>query len=171
MTNWHSKQRALRAITLAGLGLGLCLSAGLSGCAPTVSHQGYLAIDADPATDIKVGDSVDAVREKLGSPSQTATFEPNIWYYVDQTSQKMTYKPTKIIQRKVTVIAFDKAVQNVTEIRTLTLADSRALTPIPNASPTRGRSLSALEQILGTVGRQTLTNDQDTNPGNQRRRD
>jgi hypothetical protein len=56
-------------------------------------------------------------------------------------------------------------------VKTLSLADGRVLTPNPNKTPTRGRSLTALEQILGTVGHQRLDNSQDTNPGNNRRRD
>jgi outer membrane protein assembly factor BamE (lipoprotein component of BamABCDE complex) len=161
--------RITKALTVAGLVLGL--AASLSACAPTMSHQGYLAIDADPSKDIKVGDGIDVVREKLGSPSQTATYEPNVWYYIDQLTSKMTYKQSKVIARKVTVITFDKGMQNVSEVKTLTLADSRSITPNPNETPTRGRSLSALEQILGTVGRQSITRDQDQNPGNNRRRD
>jgi outer membrane protein assembly factor BamE (lipoprotein component of BamABCDE complex) len=164
------KMSASRAGLSMGLGVVLLLTS-LSGCAPTITKQGYLAIEADPAKDIKVGEPLAVVEEKLGSPSQISTFEPNIWYYIDQTTMKMTYHNNKVIQRNVTVIEFNKNDQTVASVKTLTLADSRDIIPNLNATPTRGRSMTALEQILGTVGRQTLPNDNDKNPGSQRRRE
>jgi outer membrane protein assembly factor BamE (lipoprotein component of BamABCDE complex) len=151
----------------------LCAAAfallGLSACAPTMTHHGYLAIDAKP-TDIKVGDSQATVLDKLGAPSQTSIYDPQEWYYVDQVSMKMTYKEPHVTARSVTVIDFDKATQTVSDVRSLSLADGRLLTPDPHKTPTRGRQLTALEQVLGTVGHQQLTNDQDTNPGNNNHR-
>lgn len=144
----------------------------LSACAPSVARQGYLAIEANPATDIKVGeDTQTSVRTKFGSPSQVATFDPGVWYYVTQTTQKMTYKPAVVTSRTVTVVEFDKDTQAVKTVKTLNLADGREIAINPNKTPTRGRELTAIEQILGNVGRQTITNDEDTNPGGQRRRE
>ena len=139
-------------------------------CAPTMTHHGYLAIDAKP-TDIKVGDSQATVLDKLGAPSQTSVYKPSEWYYIDQVSMKMTYKQPRVTARSVTVVDFDPSTQTVATVKTLSLADGRVLTPNPNKTPTRGRSLTALEQVLGTVGHQRLDNSQDTNPGNNRRRD
>lgn len=158
----------LKALSLAlSLGLGMVLT----GCAPIASHQGYLAIDADPAKDVAIGETVTSVRDKLGTPTLTASFDPNIWYYVDQTSERMTYKAAKTTSRKVVIITFDKGTQKVSSVKTLGIAEGRDITPNPNATPTRGRAMTALEQILGTVGRQALPNDQENNPGNQRRRE
>jgi outer membrane protein assembly factor BamE (lipoprotein component of BamABCDE complex) len=140
-------------------------------CAPTMTHHGYLAHEAKPSVDIKVGDSQATVLDKLGAPSQTSTYKPSEWYYIDQVSMKMTYKQPRVTARSVTVVDFDPATQTVATVKTLSLADGRVLTPNPNKTPTRGRSLTALEQILGTVGHQRLDNSQDTNPGNNRRRD
>jgi len=144
----------------------------LSACAPSVARQGYLAIEANPATDIKVGeDTQTSVRTKFGSPSQVASFDTSVWYYITQTTQKMTYKPAVITSRTVTVVEFDKDSQAVKTVKTLNLADGRDIAINPNKTPTRGRELTAIEQILGNVGRQTITNDEDTNPGGQRRRE
>lgn len=148
---------------------GLMLMA--SACAPTMTHHGYLAFDAKPSTDIKVGDTQETVLDKLGAPSQKSLYDPNEWYYIDQTSMKMTYKQPRVTARSVTVIDFDPNSTNVAQVQTLSLADGRDLTPNPNKTPTRGRSLSALEQVLGTVGHQRIDNDQDHNPGNNRPRE
>ena len=153
-------------LALYGL-LSIVSVAGLSACAPTISHHGYMAVDAAPSKDIKAGDDIAVVQDKLGSPSQTSTFQPNIWYYIDQTNQKMTYKPNVVIQRQVTVIVFDKDMKKVASVKTLALADGIDISPNPNETPTRGRSLTALEQILGTVGRQRIAREEDQNPGSQ----
>lgn len=148
------------------------LALSLSACAPTLSRQGYLAIEADPAKEIKVGeDTQTSVRTKFGSPSQVATFDSSVWYYVNQTTQKMTYKSAKVVARNVTVVEFDKTTQAVASVKTLSLADGREIALNPNTTPTRGRELTALEQILGNVGRQTIMNNEDDNPGGQRRRE
>ena len=165
-----SRLPSLTVKTLAILGVaGAALS--LSACAPTLTHHGYLAFDAKPSTDIKVGDTQETVLDKLGAPSQTSVYDPSEWYYVDQVSMKMTYKQSHVTARSVTIVDFDKSNQTVAAVRTLSLADGRELTPNPNKTPTRGRSLTALEQMLGTVGHQRISNDKDSDPGNQHRRD
>jgi len=167
MTPRLPKTPAKTLAILAALGLALTASA----CAPTLTHHGYLAYDAKPSTDIAVGDSKEIVLDKLGAPSQTSAYDPTEWYYIDQVSMKMTYKMPKVTARGVTIVNFDKSTETVTAVRTLALADGRVLTPNPNKTPTRGRSLTALEQVLGTVGRQRIDDSRDTNPGNQRRRE
>jgi outer membrane protein assembly factor BamE (lipoprotein component of BamABCDE complex) len=153
-------------------GAAVCaLALMATACAPTLAHHGYLAYDAKPATDIKVGDTKATVLDKLGQPSQTSAYDPTEWYYIDQVSMKMTYKVPTVTERSITVIDFDKGTDTVAAIKTLSLADGRTLTPNPNKTPTRGRQLSAIEQLLGTVGHQSLSNAQDSNPGNQHRRD
>ena len=156
------------SISLTALAALAALS--LSACAPTMTHHGYLAIDARPSTDIKVGESQATILDKFGAPSQTSIYDPQEWYYIDQVSMKMTYKQPHVTARSVTIVDFDKATQTVSDVRTLSLADGRDLTPDPHKTPTRGRQLTALEQVLGTVGHQQLTSDQDSNPGNNNHR-
>lgn len=150
------------AATVSFMGLGLI------SCAPTITNHGYLPIDAVPSKDIKIGDSRVVVLDKLGTPSQTSNFDPLEWYYIDQNIVKMTYKPAKVSSRNITLVRFDQATQNVVEVTNLTYKDGRIITPDPAKTPTRGRSLTALEQILGTVGAQRLPNEND-NPSQRRR--
>lgn len=152
------------------LGLALVLGVSATACAPTMSRQGYLAIEADPAKDIKVGeDTQTSVRTRFGSPSQVATYAPNIWYYISQTSMRMTYKPSSVTTRSVTIVEFDPDTQTVKDVRNLSLEDGKRFALNPNETPTRGRELTALEQILGNVGRQTIVNEEDQLGGQRRR--
>jgi outer membrane protein assembly factor BamE (lipoprotein component of BamABCDE complex) len=137
------------AVSLATLAV---LGASLSSCAPTISSNGFQAVDVKP-TDIKAGvDSRSSVLSKLGSPSAAAAFDPNVWYYISQTTEKYTYYKPRLLKRDVVVITFDKD-DKVTGVKTLQLKDGYEIAYASNETPTRGREVNWLEQILGTIGR------------------
>jgi outer membrane protein assembly factor BamE (lipoprotein component of BamABCDE complex) len=149
----------------------LILSAALVGvtaCAPVVARQGFQVQDVAPK-DVKVGeDTKSTVLAKLGSPSATSTFEPNVWYYVSQTNETYTYHRPQVSNREVTVVTFDKASEQVTKVDVLALKDGRRLAYNKRETPTRGRELTVIEQLLGNVGRGMNlpnTQDQDRVPG------
>ncbi len=151
--------------------LGAALLAGsavVSGCTPVTSMNGFIAVDTQPS-DIKVGaDTRASVTSKLGSPSTVSAFDKNTWYYITQTSDKMAYLYPQLKSRKVVSISFDKD-QKVTEVKALTLKDGYELAYERRETPTRGRELSWIEQVLGTIGRgSTGVLPQDMDPGNPR---
>jgi outer membrane protein assembly factor BamE (lipoprotein component of BamABCDE complex) len=135
---------ALAAASLAG---------AVAACAPITTMNGFQAVDVKPQ-DIKVAaDTRSTVLTKLGSPSAVATFDPNIWYYVTQTSDKVAYLKPQIKSRTVIAISFNKEDEKVTEVRSLGLGDGYQVAYVTRETPTRGRELSVLEQLLGTIGR------------------
>ena len=140
-------------------------------CAPIVGKNGFQAIDAKP-TDIVAGtDTKETVLTRLGTPSTTSTFESdNVWYYISQTTEKYTFNPAQVTQRSVTEITFNDADQ-VAEVRTLGLDDGQRITMNGRETPTRGRQLTILEQLLGNVGRGQLPRTEEDVPGQQRRGD
>ena len=139
----------------------------LAGCAPITSYSGFQAIDADPAKDVAVGtDTKSTVRGKLGSPSATSTFDPNIWFYMNQVKERVAFRRPQVVSRHVTAIAFDKDSEQVTSVNNYTLKDGRVIAYNGRETPTRGRELTILEQVLGTVGRGgMLPNDDESTPG------
>lgn len=139
-----------------------------SACAPVIGQNGFQAIDAKP-TDIVAGtDTRQTVLAKLGTPSTTSTFESdNIWYYMSQITEKYTYNPAQITQRSVTEITFNDDGQ-VSEVRTLGLEDGRRLAMERRETPTRGRQLTIIEQLLGNVGRGQLPRTEEDVPGQRR---
>jgi outer membrane protein assembly factor BamE (lipoprotein component of BamABCDE complex) len=142
-----------------------------SACAPIVGQNGFQAIDAKP-TDIVAGtDTKETVLTRLGTPSTTSTFEgDNIWYYISQVTEKYTYNRAQVTQRSVTEISFNDAGQ-VAGVRTLGLDDGQQLAMNSRETPTRGRQLTILEQLLGNVGRGQLPRTDEDVPGQQRRGD
>jgi len=138
------------------------------GCAPTNMFQGFQAIEAKPQ-DVKVGeDTKSTVMGRLGSPSTVSTFDPNVWFYISQVTQVESFYRPKVIRRDVVAVTFNKEDEKVTNVSTLSLKDGRVIAYNGRETPTRGRELSILEQLLGNLGQGSLLNqNQDLTPGSR----
>lgn len=144
----------------------LAIAAGA--CAPTVGINGFQAVDVKPADIVAGTDTRTTVLARLGTPSVTSTFEDNIWYYISQTTEKYTYNNAEVSQRSVTAITFDEAGDTVTEVKTLGLDDGQEIAMNSRETPTRGRQLTILEQLLGNVARGQLPRTEEDVPGQRR---
>ena len=146
----------------------LSAAALTAACAPVIGQNGFQAVDAKP-TDIVAGtDTRETVLTKLGTPSTTSTFEnDSIWYYMSQVTEKYTYNRPQVTQRTITEITFNDAGQ-VAAVRTLGLEDGQRIAMNSRETPTRGRQLTVLEQLLGTVGRGQLPRTEEDIPGQRR---
>jgi outer membrane protein assembly factor BamE (lipoprotein component of BamABCDE complex) len=155
-------RRAAFAALLLGLG-------SVSACAPITSYSGFQAIESNPK-DIKAGtDTKSTVRGKLGTPSAMSTFDPNTWYYIDQIKETVSFKKPVTVRRDITAITFNKDSEAVESVKQYALKDGKVIAFNGRETPTRGRELTIMEQLLGSVGRGggLLPNsDQDT-PGNR----
>jgi outer membrane protein assembly factor BamE (lipoprotein component of BamABCDE complex) len=142
----------------------------LGACTPLTSYQGFQAVEANPK-DVKIGvDDKNTVMDRLGSPSVVATFDPNTWYYISQISDQVAFKHPQVKRRDVVAINFNKADDKVAEVRTYALKDGKVIPYNKRSTPTRGREMSMLEQMIGSIGNSNLTPQQDINPGSQRPR-
>lgn len=145
--------------------LGLLATAA---CAPITTYSGYQAIDAAPS-DVKAGvDTKSIVRGRLGSPSATSTFDPNVWFYINQVKEVTAFRKAKVASRNVVAVTFDKDSEQVTRVDRFTLRDGKVIAFNGRETPTRGRELTIFEQLIGTVGRGTMLPQQDQGvPGNR----
>lgn len=142
---------------------------GSAACAPVVGQNGFQAIDAKPMDIVAGTDTKATVLARLGSPSTTSTFEKDqVWYYISQITEKYTFRRPEVTQRSVTEITFTEGSDQVSEVRTLTLADGQAVSMDGRETPTRGRRLTVLEQLLGNVGRGQLPRTEEDVPGQRR---
>jgi outer membrane protein assembly factor BamE (lipoprotein component of BamABCDE complex) len=143
-------------------------AASLSACAPITSYSGFQAIESDPK-DVKIGtDTKSTVRGRLGSPSATGTFDGNTWFYMNQMKSRVAFKRPEIVARNVVAITFNKDSEVVTGVNSYTLKDGKVIAFNGRETPTRGRELTILEQILGNVGRGSVLNNADDQvPGNR----
>lgn len=138
-------------------------------CTPITTYSGFQAIEANPK-DVKVGtDTKSTVRNRLGSPSQTSTFDPNTWFYIDQVKATVAFRKPVTTRRDITAIQFDKDSEVVTSVNQLSLKDGKVIAFNGRETPTRGRELTIMEQLIGSVGRgQMLPNAEDEGVPGQR---
>lgn len=157
-----------RRTTFAILAAAVVATSGLAACAPITSYSGFQAIDSDPK-DVKVGtDTKSTVRAKLGSPSVQSTFDPNVWFYMNQVKQRVAFRKPAVTARNVTAITFNKDSELVETVNVYTLKDGKVIAYNNRETPTRGREMTVLEQLLGSVGRGAMLPQDDTGvPGSR----
>ena len=138
---------------LAALALASVLILGTTACTPVTSFQGFQAIEEKPQ-DVKVKvDTKSVVMARLGSPTAVSTFDPNLWFYMAQTKDTVAFYHPSVRERSVVAIAFDKDSELVTSVNSYALKDGKILAYNTRETPTRGREMTILEQLLGNVGR------------------
>jgi len=145
----------------------LASAALVTGCAPTNVYQGFQAIENKPA-DTKIGiDTKSSVTTRLGSPSAVSTFDPNVWFYISQVTQTQSFYTPKAVRRDIVVLTFDKQDEKVAKMDTLSLKDGRVIAFNGRETPTRGRELTALEQLIGSLGNASVLSNQEVTPGSR----
>ena len=72
-----------------------------------------------------------------------------------------------MVARNVTAIAFDKESEQVKSVNNYTLKDGKVIAYNTRETPTRGREITVLEQMLGAVGHSGILprSDDDGVPG------
>ncbi len=82
-----------------------------------------------------------------------ATFgKQDTWYYIGERTETLAFFDSKLLERKILVIKFDR--RGVVE--TVTHYDASAgkkVELVERVTPTKGKELGVLEQIIGNVGR------------------
>lgn len=124
----------------------------LAGCSNPVDQHGNLP-DPEKLATIKPGVTNKAtVTQLLGTPSSTAAFDDNTWYYISQRTRPVPFTNPVLLDQEVVAIDFDSN-GVVLDLNRKTMADAEAITPNPNATPAPGREFSVIEQLLGNLGR------------------
>lgn len=141
----------------------------LTACAPlikpVISHRGYVPDEAQLSA-LKVGeDTKTSIVGQLGTPSAEANFDGDTWYYISTEQKSFLFNRPKITKEKVVAIRFDEN-SVVSEINRYGLKDHRVVNYVKRETPTRGKELSLLQQLLGNVGRIGTEPESETPRGN-----
>ena len=128
------------------------LAAALAACTNFSDIRGFAP--APGAVDkLEIGtQSREDVQRLIGSPSAVATFNPNVWYYISEKQE--TWGPSRpwISEQNVIQITFSEQ-GRVANIKYYDLKDAQNITMVARVTPTSGKELTVLEQILGNVGK------------------
>jgi outer membrane protein assembly factor BamE (lipoprotein component of BamABCDE complex) len=124
----------------------------LAGCDNIVDQRGFSATPGS-VDKIEIGaQSREDVVRLVGSPSAVATFNPNVWYYISQKQETFAFLKSKITEQKVMQLTFNDT-GRLQAIKKYDLEDSEKITMVSRITPTAGKELTVLEQIMGNVGR------------------
>jgi outer membrane protein assembly factor BamE (lipoprotein component of BamABCDE complex) len=93
-------------------------------CAPTVSSHGFTPHQCDPPGGEAGEDTKSTVLERLGSPSAVSTFDPNTWFYVSQSVQRLAFYRPRVTKRDIVAVGFGPD-EKVMTLNTYTLATAR----------------------------------------------
>lgn len=131
---------------------GIVLAGLLAGCSPTLNNHGNIP-EAELIESIRIGSSNrEQIAAMLGNPSAVATFDKEAWYYVGMRTSQLAFLEPEILERKVLVVRFDKQ-GVVQQVEHLDKQDGRDIQIVDRKTPTRGKELTILEQLLGNVGK------------------
>lgn len=124
----------------------------LAACSPRVAVRGNLPRDEQMAK-IAVGEqNRNEVAEILGTPSTLGTFDDKVWYYISRKTEKYAFLEEEVVDQKVIAIYFDE--KNVVQaIYHYDKDDLRQVGMVDRKTPTAGKELSVLEQLIGNLGR------------------
>jgi len=137
-------------LVLAGA-IGLWLAGAVSGCAPVIESHGYAPDDALLA-EVAVGqDTRGSVRRKIGRPATSGIMGETDWFYVSTKIERYTYHEPKVIDRRIVAVSFD-ANDVVASVNTYGVEDGRIIDLQTRTTPTHGRQLTILQQLLGNLG-------------------
>jgi outer membrane protein assembly factor BamE (lipoprotein component of BamABCDE complex) len=136
----------------------------LGACDPNFSQRGFAATPGS-VEKLEVGSqSREDVVRLIGSPSAVATFNPNIWYYISQMQEYWAFLKPEVTQQKIIQITFNDS-GRISAIKNYDLADARDIEMVQRITPTSGKQLTVLEQILGNVGKFNPASKSGSGPG------
>jgi outer membrane protein assembly factor BamE (lipoprotein component of BamABCDE complex) len=133
-------------VVAAGLGVALALG----GCTTAqVYNQGYV-IDEQALSLVPEGSSREQVLLALGSPSTTATFDSEVFYYISQQRVRpMQFMQPRLVNQRILAVYFGQD-GRVRQIANYGLQDGRVFDFISRTTPTGGSDQSFLGQLLSS---------------------
>lgn len=130
----------------------MLLALALGGCEQKIDVRGHL-VSPQTVSSIKPGvHKREDIRKMLGSPSTVANFEKETWYYIGDRVKSVSFFDPELLERRVLTIRFDKS-GIVREVVEIDAAKSRNIKLVERETPTKGKELTFLQQIIGNVGR------------------
>jgi outer membrane protein assembly factor BamE (lipoprotein component of BamABCDE complex) len=129
----------------------LIASAALSGCTSMqigdTIYNGYV-MDEESLKLIPEGSSREQVLLTMGTPSTTATFDSEVFYYISQKRQRAAaFMKPRVVDQTILAVYFNK--DGVVARRgNYTLKDGKVFDTITRTTPTGGRDLTFLQQLL-----------------------
>ena len=128
--------------------IGLASALLVAGCQTAeVYNQGYI-IDEQALSLVPVGSSREQVLLALGSPSTTATFDNEVFYYISQKRvRQFAFMQPQIVDQRILAVYFGSD-NRVERIANYGLQNGELFDFVTRTTPTGGRDAGFLGSIL-----------------------
>jgi outer membrane protein assembly factor BamE (lipoprotein component of BamABCDE complex) len=148
------------ALVIVAAALGGCRSVELSKPSEII-QQGYV-VDQESIAAVPVGSSREQVILSLGTPSTVNNIDGNeVFYYISQTRKRsVAFQSAKLVDQRVMAVYFaqDGTVSNIANYG---LKDGKVFDFIKRVTPTGGKDLTFIGQVLSGLGKSTVPNVKD----------
>ncbi|WP_187972951.1 outer membrane protein assembly factor BamE [Mesorhizobium sp. NIBR3] len=146
--DFKSRMIFLPGLAVAVLALPACSTDALNP-RETIT-QGYVA-DEQALELVPVGSSREQVLLALGTPSTTATFDTEVFYYISQTRvRQAAFMNPKLVDQRIMAVYFGKD-GRVENIANYGLQDGKVFDFVSRTTPTGGKDQGFIGQLLSGV--------------------
>ncbi len=107
-----------------------------------------MSLTSSKSNSVPVGSSREQVLLALGSPSTTATFDNEVFYYISQKRYRpVAFAKPKLIEQRVLAVYFGED-GRVTNIANYGMQDGKVFDFVSRTTPTAGKDQNFIGQIL-----------------------
>ena len=133
--------------------LAVIFAAATPGCSSIADTRGNFPLEEAIESIERHKQNRDQVVEKLGSPSTKGSFgKQETWYYIGKRTETLSFFEPKLLERKILAIKFDDRGM-VDSIASYDASSGKPVELVNRVTPTKGKELSVLQQIIGNFGR------------------
>lgn len=146
-----TRMMRLSAVLALGVAATACNASQTLNPSETLT-QGYV-IDQEQIDQVPVGSSREQVLLALGTPSTTATFDNEVFYYISQTRvRRVAFMNPALVDQRILAVYFgpDGRVANIANYG---LQDGKVFDFISRTTPTGGKDNSFIGQLLSGAGK------------------
>lgn len=140
----------------------LALIAAVAACTPIQASHGNLLSNSKIA-EVQTGVSTrNEVRRSFGTPTSIAPFDNKIWYYIGENTETTGIFKPKVTERRIIRVSFndDGILQEVTDVDPNMTEE---INLVDRKTPTAGKEFTAVQQMIGNVGRFNANKDKRDN--------
>jgi len=141
----------MRASRVLAVGM---MAVALGGCELGFTDtRGYVP-DEESLSRLEPGrQSRDDVQQLLGTPASQGVFDAEqSWYYIMRKTYQFAFLEPEVLDQRVVVVHFDDG-GTLRDVRRYNLEDGIVVDPVTRETPSPGKELSFLEQLLGNLGK------------------
>ena len=131
----------------------LCIVMLLNACTARIDQRGKTP-EKEKLAQVQPGiHTKEDVMRLIGSPTNTGTFDDDIWIYFHKVTETVSFFEPKVIEQDMYILSFNE-IGIVQEIQH-TDGQGKIVEPVKRSTAPAGKDATFLQKIFGNFGRQS----------------